>query len=416
MNASNSHQNLLPASEIVSTKLSVREPADLMSYIVHTLGFEPTRSWVGVAVREKRLGAVMRGDLPPSFESAFFAGAIAPDESGSLEQEAQYLGRFVASRLRHDADADRILLIYILDSDPDSSAEATQNPGEGQLRDALARIDQSVRHGATLEQLPVFESWVVGGRRVWHLYCNRHRFCATQGSPVGEPQGTLVSDSLTLLGQPIEDSAVVTLPDPCNDLATLPAIPDENDTVACWNWLRTWDEILESERRLDAHEAASLAAPIGISAWRDLLLVGTCFGFKNAVAGLALASRVPEGLVRLFDAEPDDQLARLAAETLTGRTRKAPEWSRMDLLRRYCAELIPRASADSAATIAAIAGWIEWARGRGSRASVLLDQALTWDSSCSLAVLLDEAVRSGLINPWALDRDVAWSGRDRSVA
>lgn len=234
---------------------------------------------------------------------------------------------------------------------------------------------------------------------------------------MGEPRGTLVSDSLTLLGHPIEpDYLTVTLPDPSSDPGMLPQAPYEDDTVACWNWLRSWDEILESGRPIDAAEAAVFAAPLENTSWRDLLMVGACFGFENAVSGLAAASRIPAGLENLFEAQADDYCARLAAETLTGRTGRGPNWSRLDLLRRYCEDLVPQATPTVAAVTAAIAAWIEWARGRGSHASGLLDQAVSWNPSCSLAVLLAEAVRFGMINPWALDRDIAWSGRDRSAA
>lgn len=417
MNASNHRPGLIPASDIVPQRVSVREPAELMAYVIHTLGFEPTRSWVGVAVRERQLGAVMRGDLLPSLDSALTHGVTGPDEAAQVEHDAQRLGQYLAAQLSHDLGADRILLVYLPGVGATLGDGVASDSGEGAPLDALRCIDRFMRQGAALRELPVFESWAIIDRRVWHLYCRERGFCATQGSPIKDARGTLVSDSLTLLGQPIEEDHVpFSLPEPCDDPASLPAAPYDDDTVACWNWLRHWDDVLDSGHPLATEEAALLVAPMAMSLWRDLLIVGACFGFETAVSGLAFSTRVPEGLLQLFETSAEETNARLAAETLTGRTAASPNWRRLDRLRGYCVELAPHATSSAAAATAAVAGWIEWSRGRGSRASVLVDQALSWDPTCSLASLLAEAVRSGLINPWALNRDVAWSGRDRTVA
>lgn len=417
MNASNHRPGLLPASDIVSRRLTVREPAELMAYIIHTLGFEPTRSWVGVAIRNRQLGAVMRGDLLPSMELALTQGIADPDEADRLEHEAQNLGQFVATKLKHDVEADRILLVYVLDAEPEAIDVPSSSSGVGSPPENLRQIDRCVRRGAALTELPVFESWVINERRVWHLYCRERGFCATQGSAVNEARGTYVSDSLTLLGQPIEaDHVAACLPEPCGDPASLPAAPYEGDTVACWNWMRQWDDVLNDGRPLAPEEAALLVAPLAMSVWRDLLIVGACFGFETAVSGLAFSARVPEGLPRLYETTATEDNAWLVAETLTGRTGLSPDWSRLDRLRGYCVDLVPQASMPAAAATAATAAWIEWSRGRGTRATALLDQALSWDVTCSLASLLAEAVSAGLINPWALNKRIAWSGRDRTVA
>jgi hypothetical protein len=70
--------------------LTIKTPADVLSFVGHTLGFWPSESLVCITLRANRVGATLRVDLPkPGAELSY--------------------AQTVAGYLAHDADAGSVL-------------------------------------------------------------------------------------------------------------------------------------------------------------------------------------------------------------------------------------------------------------------------------------------------------------------
>ena len=87
-------------------KLTIKTPADVLSFIGHTLGFWPQESLVCITLDDNRIGATLRIDLPR--------------QPG---QELPY-ARTVADYLDHDTNA-TILLFAVYTSEPETRAAQT---------------------------------------------------------------------------------------------------------------------------------------------------------------------------------------------------------------------------------------------------------------------------------------------------
>lgn len=109
------------------------------------------------------------------------------------------------------------------------------------------------------------------------------------------------------------------------------------------------------------------------------------------------------------------------AGTYTG----TPDWGRVDRMASLLAQLAPMAGAsgEARAAVLTMLGWIEYARGRGSRAGVFLDAAERSLPGYRLARLLNELLHRGGLPEWATVRSTAWTahsanagrGRDRAA-
>ena len=72
--------------------------------------------------------------------------------------------------------------------------------------------------------------------------------------------------------------------------------------------------------------------------------------------------------------------------------------------------LVQRAAGEPAAALLTLLGWIEWARGRSSRAEICLSGALREVPGYRLAALLRELLRRGELPQWAQSPSTAWRG------
>ncbi|CEA07868.1 hypothetical protein BN1051_01194 [Arthrobacter saudimassiliensis] len=128
-------------------------------------------------------------------------------------------------------------------------------------------------------------------------------------------------------------------------------------------------------------------------------------------------------------------------EVLTGQWDGAPDWGRLDTAFRLLAWFArmstgaaaavgpaaapPEAPADAAPgcpppgtgslvsaaepAVPTLLAWIEWARGRGSRARLLLEEALAEHPGYRLAVLMSELFAGGTVPRWTRRPATAWS-------
>ena len=97
-------------------------------------------------------------------------------------------------------------------------------------------------------------------------------------------------------------------------------------------------------------------------------------------------------------------------DILVGTSSTAPDWPLLDRMYAVFRELVPVAEGDPKAALLSLLAWIEWARGRGSRADVYLRHALQASPDYRLALLLRELLGTGVLPDWARSRAASWPG------
>ncbi|OMH33176.1 DUF4192 family protein [Tersicoccus sp. Bi-70] len=178
---------------------------------------------------------------------------------------------------------------------------------------------------------------------------------------------------------------------------------------------------------VSAETAGLLLAGLRSRTVRDLLLFQSAVGPSPVIPELLLGdgrvrthARPPAGAERTAEAcarEATDRDAclrtggmPLLASVITGTVALTPDWSRLDAAHRMLEALAPHAQGEARCATLTLLGWIEFARGRGSRAHRCLDAALQVDGGYELARLFDRFLDLGQVHEWARHRTTAWRG------
>ena len=334
--------------------LPARGPEDLLAYVGHALGRLPEGSLVLLTLRDGRLRAVVRVDLPPE-EVDVGAWACA-----------------VAEVCRRDAAADATLCLAL----PDGARATLARPGwAAALDDALASAGR-----------PLTAAWT----------CARGRARPWWGSGVAEegpldPRAAPLSLHLMTRGS-VWDRAAVSDPVPRrgpaaarpDDARWRP--PEQDAPPARRAWLAQWEPVLTGTARgRGAPAPAVLGSPLTRPAWRD---------------GLLLHAAAPSGAAT---GDPGDE-----ERILTAASGRAPAWDRLDALRAGLRALVPVATPAVAAQALALAGWVGWARGHGSDADAHLTAAAALSPGDPFVSVLRRIVAAGCVAGWATDPATAW--------
>lgn len=402
--------------EFIPTSIKASDPADLLAYIHHTLGFAPRNSCVGVSLRGKTLGAVLRYDFPPEVLGQL-TGSEPDRYRNPVETDmlaaTRLLGNMTAQHLRSDRMADGVLLLYILD-DRYLCADS--------FKPLLEGVDVIFRRSLDDVGMPVRQSLLLGDQSVWHLNCEEMQ-CNIQGAELRDPATSLIGDSLTMLGSKILDGAgtrPLELPTLEAQAANLVALegqqPQNDDAEALWRWLTEWNLLLDGTGPVHGGgaQAAFLIAGLEHRAWRDTLIISCCYGLEVAIAGMLSLGCLPDEVSQLALVTSDEQAASICLETLVGATGKAPDWTRISLLSSHCEKLIPQAWGEPAAALGVMVVWSYWAKGCGSTASDLIGPLAQFEPGYGMTSLLRQAISAGLICQWALDQETAWSALGRA--
>lgn len=212
--------------------------------------------------------------------------------------------------------------------------------------------------------------------------------------------------------------------------------------------------------RSDPELAGFLLASLHARPVRDTLLVMAALGCAKALDGadachlLSRDERPPllppgtDGTVTVpasgrtgepAGPGPASDPGEVFREVLIGRYAGIPDWAGMDAAFAVFAELLAAATAngaagpdreantgtttgtttstsapgteadgEAAAALLSLLAWIEWARGRGSRAQSYLSRCLDLYPEYRLAELLGELLASGLFPVWARNAGTAW--------
>ena len=430
--------------------LRVGTPQDILAFVPHCLGFQPRESLVLLALRGSRLGATLRLDLP----GPHCSGEIP--EPNNLGLLTDYTSR-ITSLLSGDETADGVLAVMYTDL----PWEEGSPPPYSALMELLA-------DGLEDNGLRLRDAWLAGTRTWRDYFCGDSACCPWPGDPIGNIAESRLNAELVYRGS----AYAASLPESLRAAGRFrtDALDAQVDEVrrsmgGRWGSSEVFDGVLAAwEQRIrstvlpgqlsagdsKAGDRAGLAAaggeeparaPDGIQEdalllasleskpVRDTILVLAATGLAAAVEGARqwlppdpahsiepgnpagsgdpAGSGNPAGSGKL--SAPADA-GRLFRAILIGRSRTAPDWERMDRAYEAFTALVQRAAGEPAAALLTLLGWIEWARGRSSRAEICLSGALREVPGYRLAALLRELLRRGELPQWAQSPSTAWRG------
>jgi len=353
--------------------ISLSSYKDILAYVPHALGFHPRNSAVLLLIDADRLEATLRVDLPPTDSRLDLKIWIAQ-----------------ISRLLHRIpNIDEIAVVIYA---PDEEADFQDRP--------LANLVSELKVALAHQSIHLRHAWCRQASRIWD-------YDSQEGPEVQELSALETNEtnlSMVLAGsapldQPWDGSGVPEWTS-ADDVMNL-VRSQEADTVES---LHAWNESLsctvaDSSARLhsDAHWAAIHVGSLHTKLVRDLLPFLAGEGLESAldiIFGISVGER-ESSVVPL-------------ADYLLGRGWYAPDWQRVDRLWELSRDLLGVAKDESRQALLCILAWIEWARGRGSMALVLLDRAVLENEKYELAMLLQKLMEHGVMPAWATDQLRAW--------
>ncbi|WP_334122253.1 DUF4192 domain-containing protein [Glutamicibacter sp.] len=353
--------------------ISLSSYRDILAYVPHALGFHPKNSVVLLLVDDDRLEATLRVDLPPTENLS--------DLKMWITQVTRLLQRIPNIK-------DIAVVVYA----PDDASEDNRAPFANlisELEVALARQTIGLRH-----------AWCRQDSRIWD-YDSEHD-PVLQVVPALDTNETNLS--MVLAGSaPLEkpwDGTGIPKWSNAQEILEVASTQENNIMLS----LEVWHESLslpfaEATGKLHADpvRASIHVASLDTKLVRDLL---------PFLAGEGLES----ALDVLFGISIDEREGAIAplADYLLGRGWYAPDWERIDRLWAISRDLLGVAQGEPRQALLCLLAWVEWARGRGSMALVLLEQAVKENAEYELAGLLQRLMEHGVMPAWATDQLRAW--------
>ncbi|WP_323961541.1 DUF4192 domain-containing protein [Arthrobacter sp. JZ12] len=407
--------------------ISVSNPADILSYIPHVLGFQPQESLVFLSMSGKRIGATLRLDLPMA-------------EADPLDY-----AQSVRSYLEADTSADGVLMVLYTD-------RAWREPCSPPYADLVHCLDLVLETGG----LGLLDGWLVSSSHWRDYFCLDAACCPWPGHPLASITESVLNAELVYQGSAYEqtlEAAVGTLASvPSENIQRLTSVYSEQwkgkwdrtslgrDSLILWNALITNPDDTQFGR--GPEPIAFLLAGLQCAAIRDSVIVLSATGLAEALDATEHSGVLPVApeeqivppecallLSRQAAADQDEADGGSSVPTCPSRpepaalfrevflaTLAAPNWTRMDCAHTLFLRLAGITCGEPRSALLSILGWIEWARGRGSRAHRYLQEALAETPGYTLGELLLALVGTGSLSPWARSRETAWTSDSRSAA
>jgi hypothetical protein len=333
--------------------LTIKDPADLLSFIGHTLGFWPQESLVCITLDKDKVGATLRIDLPkkPGHETHF--------------------ARTVAAYLTTDERATGIVFALY----------TTQTPLPGEARPHRATI-------AALTGVLAHEGITIRDG-IYVTSTTYSPYDTQQGEniaiPISSTEYSQVNAEFIYRGSTIAPNNQMTLPTVSHrrEDATaverhMEAITTRPPAAAIEDAHRLWNGILKSNNYPTDQDVQKLIAYFQFPHIRDQLMAD--------IPGIN---------------EPPEHI--LFAQTTT-----APNWSRIEWAKDLLLHTYIRTSPEHAAPILTTIGYINWWEGRGSKAHQYLQLALDTDPGYRFARLTDHMLGAGIIASWNTNKNTAY--------
>lgn len=331
--------------------LTIKTPADVLSFVGHTLGFWPRESLVCITLADNHVGATLRVDLPkPGTEISY--------------------AHMVAGYLAHDARAASVLFA-VYTSEVQNGHGRPQAATIAALTGALAECGLSIRDGL-----------LVGEQTVSQYDGDPNDGLSL---PLNATQSSQINAEFVYRGSTIEPTNRITLPASIKETQTAEAV----------------EQRVMALQGMNGHDALTQARTL----WTEML-DGTTYPDDEQTVGLIASLQFPAIRDRLMADIPglDEPLDRV----LLAQTNSKPQWSRIEWAEQLLVHAYTHsATKHSAPALTAIA-FISWWEGRGSKAHQFLQLALEADPSYRLARLSDQMIGAGMVAGWSMDRSTAY--------
>jgi len=335
--------------------LRLSSAADLLEAVPYLLGFHPTDSLVGVALRgaRRRVVFTMRLDLP-------LAGAPAGGEIDLAE-----VSDGVAAYLAHAKADHAVLVTYGNGAAPGDALPHTE---------LMAAITGALAD----RQIEVMEALHVGAGRWWSHLCGNHACCPPEGTPLAAPSSSPVAAAATYAGmvalpsrQALEDSL-----EPVGSLAA-EGMQQALDRAAADVATRCSDRSLVASVRTESLAVITAAVDSG------------------AALSEAEVARLTVGL---HDVVVRDACCEWAAT------------DRSDAARGLWTTLARRSVGSWSSAPLFLVGWFAYLAGDATLAAIAVDRCLRADPTYSFGLLLRAALQ-GAVDPALVRADLAAADR-----
>lgn len=355
----------------MDTTIRVADPAELIAYVPHRLGFRPEESIVLVSLRgeDGRVGLVAR---------------MSVDDVGDGGDHllVRHLGSDGASRV--------VQIVY-------------SDDGSGRPRARAATIARRVEAlvGATVG--PV-DTWWVSGSGYGCLDCRHDDPCPPAGRSLVELESTEVGAHMVVAGSVVADSRAEAYDLPPVDAARRRAVRAAVQRARTRrargeeSWLR--DGLASWRRAVEARDVGAVVPPAVVGRvacgledirLRDAVLLHLVRGEMDLVDRTAAGAAGPDVTERTgaaIAAIVDPELGTPPDPMLLGPGREVLE------------EVAVACDGTARAAAATLLALVAWWEGDGGRAGERLREAATADSGYRLAVLLQSALDAGLAPGW----------------
>ncbi|MFJ4264611.1 DUF4192 domain-containing protein [Paenarthrobacter nicotinovorans] len=336
----------------MTNELSISSPADILSFIPHTLGFAPRESFVFITMRGNMLGATLRVDAPTDTNTAGFALAMA-----------DYLAL--------DAQANAAVLAVYTDQ-PATSGEP--RPFNDHVEAIVETLDAA--------GVPLKDAWLVTSEHWKNLLCDDLRCCPIE--PLESITDGHLNAEMIFRGSSYKNAPGTTYP-PFNGPAdTVEQIEYAGHLLQYSeeiNALELWSEAIACSGRISPKSAVQLLACFQCPVLRDLLMCTVI--------------------------EPERTTADDSGYLLIGEGIR-PDWTRVDGAQETARELITAAPETYRAPLLTVIGWLYYLKGQSSVAAEHFDAALENVPGYRLAELMEELISHGKIAPVAADETTAY--------
>ncbi|OOP60382.1 hypothetical protein BMF89_16725 [Arthrobacter sp. SRS-W-1-2016] len=335
--------------------LTIKTPADVLSFIGHTLGFWPHESLVCITLDSNHIGATLRVDLPKH-------------DGGELAY-----AQTVAGYLGNDTNATSALFAVYTSAEPTAGHNKPYAAVIAALTGALAERHITIRDGLLVGDQTVspYDDEPGLGRAL----------------PLSMIDTSEINAELVYRGSAVARTGRIVLP-ASNKEATFDAVETHIESIGrCHDHsaiekARTlWAGILDARTYPSDDQVIALIANFQFAAIRDQLMADI-----PAVDG------------------PMEQI-------LLAQTPGKPQWDRVEWAQQILLHAYTHSSTKHSAPLLTAVGYINWWEGRGSKAHQFLELALEADPGYRLAKLSDQLLSYGMLAGWNMDKDTAYRTR-----
>ncbi|MEV7605737.1 DUF4192 domain-containing protein [Paenarthrobacter sp. NPDC089322] len=333
--------------------LTIKDPADLLSFIGHTLGFWPTESLVCITLNNDKVGATLRIDLPK--------------QSGHEIHFAQT----VAAYLTSDERANGIVFALYTTDAPEPGESRPHRATIAALTGVLAREGIIIRDGIYVTNTTYSPYDTPPGPDI--------------AVPLSSTEYSQINAEFIYRGSIIEPTNQVTLPAATDKAEHATAVEHHKGTI------------LNGPPATALHDAHEL--------WTGMLATKD-YPTDQDVLKLIAYFQVPHIRDRLMADIPG--INEPPEHILFAQTTQAPNWSRIEWAKQLLTHTYTLTAPEHAAPILTTIGYINWWEGRGSKAHQDLQLALDTDPGYRFARLTDHMLGAGIIAGWNTNKSTAY--------